>query len=68
VLGEQMVHHHKEEEEEGGIFEQAEKAGIDLNALGEAMQKREAELKAELNEGDLPPSEMNFVDVDATPE
>jgi len=68
VLGEQMVHHHKEEEEEGGIFEQAGKAGIDLVALGEAMQKREAELKAELKDSDLPPSEMNFVDVEATPE
>jgi hypothetical protein len=68
VLGEQMVHHHKEEEEDGGIFDQARKAGIDLVAMREAMEQREAQLRAELKAGDLPAAEMNFVEVDATPE
>ena len=68
VLGEQMVHHHKEEEEDGGIFDQARKAGIDLVAMREAMEQHEAQLRAELKAGDLPAAEMNFVEVDATPE
>jgi len=68
VLGEQMVHHHKEEEEPGGVFEQARKAGIDLEAMGREMERREAELRAECRAGDLPASEMNFVAVEATPE
>ena len=68
VLGEQMVHHHKEEEEDGGIFEQARKAGIDLVAMRREMDRREAELRTELKEGDLPAAELNFVDVEATPE
>ena len=67
VLGEHMEHHHKEEEEyETGIFAQARKAEIDLVALRDAMLKREAELKAELKEGDLPTAEMNFVEVEAS--
>ena len=68
VLGEQMVHHHKEEEEEGGIFDQARAAGVDLVAMLGEMERREAALRAELREGDLPAAEMNFVAVDATPE
>ncbi|MES2492065.1 MAG: hemerythrin domain-containing protein [Pseudomonadota bacterium] len=68
VLGEQMVHHHKEEEEDGGIFEQARNAGIDLMEMLHAMNARESELRSELREGDLPAAEMNFVNVDATPE
>jgi hypothetical protein len=66
VLGEQMEHHHKEEEERGGIFAQARQADIDLVAMRVAMEKREAELKAELKAEDLPPSELNYVDLDAT--
>ena len=63
VLGEQMVHHHKEEEEYvEGIFAQARKAEIDLVAMLETMSAREAELKAELKQGDLPTAEMNFVE------
>jgi len=68
VLGEQMVHHHEEEEEDGGVFDQAGKAGIDLVEMRRAMDRREAELRAELKTGDLPAAEMNFVDVEATPE
>ena len=67
VLGEHMVHHHKEEEEyEKGIFAMARHAGIDLVAMLAAMESREAELKAELKDGDLPTAEMNFVEVAAS--
>lgn len=69
VLGEHMEHHHKEEEEpEKGIFEMARKAGVDLKAMLRAMEAREADLRAELRQGDLPAAETNFVEVDATPE
>jgi hypothetical protein len=36
--------------------------------MREAMEQREAQLRAELKAGDLPAAEMNFVEVDATPE
>lgn len=69
VLGEQMEHHHKEEEDKAkGVFEMARKAHVDLVAMLAQMERREAELKAELKDGDLPASEMNFVDVEATPD
>ena len=62
VLGEQMTHHHKEEEEHGGIFAQARKSDVDLEALLATMETRESELQAALKEGDLPVSEMNFAE------
>ena len=63
VLGEQMEHHHKEEEAPGeGVFWQAREAGIDLKAMLEAMLAREAELKAELKDGDGPEAELLYVD------
>ena len=62
VLGEQMTHHHKEEEEHGGVFAQARKSDIDLEALLATMETRESELQAALREGDLPVSEMNFAE------
>lgn len=68
VLGEHMEHHHQEEEDRAkGIFEQARKAGIDLVAMLTTMEAREAELRAELKDGDMPAAEMNFVEVDASP-
>jgi hemerythrin superfamily protein len=42
VLGEYVLHHAKEEEDE--MFPAARKAGIDLEALGEQIQARKAEL------------------------
>jgi hemerythrin superfamily protein len=46
VLGEQIEHHVKEEE--GEMFAQARKAKVDMAALGKKMEKRRAELVAEL--------------------
>jgi hypothetical protein len=67
VLGEQMEHHHKEEEEPAkGVFWQAREAKLDLVAMLEAMLAREAELKAQLKDGDLPEAETLFVDAGRT--
>ena len=67
VLGEQMEHHHKEEEENGkGVFDQARKAGLDLVAMLEQMEAREAELKAELAAHELPDAETLYVDAGKT--
>ena len=47
VLSEQIEHHVKEEEQRvEGMFAQARKAGLDMDALGEQMAARKAELMA----------------------
>ncbi|MBI1683687.1 hemerythrin domain-containing protein [Caulobacter hibisci] len=48
VLGEYIKHHVKEEEQPGGVFAQAKKGDEDLEAMGERMEARKAELMAEL--------------------
>jgi hypothetical protein len=45
VLSEQIEHHVSEEEGRNGIFAQAKKKGIDLDALGEKLAARKAELE-----------------------
>ena len=47
VLGEYITHHVKEEEQPGGMFAQAKKGDEDLDAMGERMKARKAELMAE---------------------
>lgn len=48
VLSEQISHHVKEEEKRiEGLFSKARKAGLDMDALGERMAARKAELMAE---------------------
>jgi hemerythrin superfamily protein len=46
VLGEYIKHHVKEEEQPGGIFAQAKRGGEDLDAMGERLKARKAELMA----------------------
>jgi hypothetical protein len=56
VLCEQIKHHVKEEEKPGeGLFAQARKAGLDMDALGEQLAARKQELLAQIKKEGLPP-------------
>ena len=58
VLSEQIKHHVKEEEKPGkGLFAQARKGGLDLDALGERMAARKQQLLAAIKKGGLPAPE-----------
>jgi hypothetical protein len=48
VLGEYITHHVKEEEQPGGLFAQAKRGDEDLDAMGERLKARKAELMAQL--------------------
>lgn len=57
VLQEQIEHHVKEEEkQQGNIFQQARAADLDLEALGEQMAARKAELMRMAESDGLPPA------------
>jgi hemerythrin superfamily protein len=57
VLSEMIKHHVKEEEQPGGMFAEARKSDMDLDALGEKMAARKAELESDDDdiEGSSPP-------------
>ena len=58
VLQEQIEHHVKEEEKQhGAIFQQARATDVDLEALGEQMAARKAELMAIAEGEGLPPAQ-----------
>ena len=63
VLSE-MIEHHVEEEEKRveGMFSQARAAGLDMDALGEAMAARKAELMAQYEQGGVPTPETPTLD------
>ena len=55
VLSEQIEHHVKEEEQRvEGMFSQARKAGVDMDALGEQLAAEKAQLTATYKSGDIP--------------
>ncbi len=55
VLQEQIEHHVEEEEKRmEGLFAQARKAGLDMDALGEQLAARKAELTTEYRTGGIP--------------
>ncbi len=55
VLSEEIKHHVKEEERRAeGMFAQARDAGLDMDALGEQMAARKAELMAQIKADGLP--------------
>ncbi len=59
VLSEQIEHHVGEEEQRlDGIFAQARRAGLDMDALGEQLAARKADLLAEIGKGALPTPEL----------
>ena len=58
VLKELIEHHVKEEEKQNdNLFQQTRAADIDLEALGEQLAARKAELKAKAESEGLPPAE-----------
>jgi len=64
VLSEQIEHHVEEEEKRmEGMFSQARKAGLDMEALGDQLRVRKEELLATYKAGGLPkPETRTFVD------
>jgi hemerythrin superfamily protein len=59
VLQEQIEHHVKEEEQRLlGIFSQAKRAGMDMDALGQELQARKDVLIAEYKKSGLPKPEL----------
>jgi hypothetical protein len=60
VLSEQIEHHVEEEEKRmEGMFSQARKAGLDMDALGEQLAARKAELMATYKASGLPKPETS---------
>jgi len=59
VLKEQIEHHVEEEEKRmEGMFSQARKAGLDMDALGEQLARRKAELVATFETSGVPKPEL----------
>jgi len=50
VLSEMIKHHVKEEEQPGGMFAEARKSDMDLDALGEQMAARKSELASQMSD------------------
>ena len=66
VLQEQIEHHVEEEEQRvEGMFSQARNAGVDMDALGEELAARKAELIANYTKSGLPKPELTTMS--ATP-
>ena len=65
VLQEQIEHHVQEEEQRvEGMFSQARKAGVDMDALGDALAARKAELIASYQKGGLPKPTLTTMSAD----
>ncbi|MEO5578485.1 MAG: hemerythrin domain-containing protein [Sphingomicrobium sp.] len=63
VLGEQIEHHVGEEEARmEGLFAQARKAGLDMDALGAEMAARKADLAAKYEKSGLPKPELTTME------
>ena len=60
VLQEQIEHHVKEEEKRmEGLFSQARKAGLDMDALGAQLAARKQELTSEYQSSGIPEPELS---------
>ena len=63
VLQEQIEHHVEEEEKRlEGLFAQARKAEVDMDALGVELEARKAELKAEYEATGIPKPELTTME------
>lgn len=63
VLSEEIEHHVEEEEKRGsGLFSQARKTDVDLDALGEQLAARKAELMQAAKAGTLPTLDPRTID------
>ncbi|HEX6660356.1 MAG TPA: hemerythrin domain-containing protein [Sphingomicrobium sp.] len=63
VLQEEIEHHVQEEEKrETGLFAQARKADLDMDALGEQLAARKAELTADYKASGIPKPELTTMD------
>ena len=66
VLKEQIEHHVEEEEKRmDGMFSQARKAGLDMDALGEQLAARKEELTSEFETSGVPAPELTTMDLTA---
>jgi hypothetical protein len=63
VLQEQIEHHVEEEEKRmEGMFSQARKAGLDMDALGEQLAMRKQDLMAEIEANGLPAPQLKTME------
>ena len=62
VLQEEIEHHIKEEEGPGGIFSQARKGDIDMQALGERIAERKKELTEQYKKDGLRQPKLKTMD------
>jgi len=62
VLSEEIEHHIKEEEGPGGIFSQARKGKLDMDALGEQLAAKKKELIARYKDEGLPTPKLKTMD------
>jgi hemerythrin superfamily protein len=62
VLQEEIEHHIEEEEGRGGIFAQARKGELDLDALGEQLAQRKEELMERYKSEGLPKPKLRTMD------
>ncbi len=63
VLSEQIEHHVEEEEKRmEGLFAQAKKAGVDMDALGEQLAQRKSELMGQMTPDSLPTPELTTLE------
>ena len=62
VLSEEIEHHVEEEEKTGGVFTQARKGKLDLDAIGEQLRARKQELKTSFEASGIPQPELTTMD------